>query len=175
MWHQIGELDAFMPPNQTKYLGNDDQSYWGLASLTAHEVGLPKPPRGEWIDLAVNVWNIQSQRWDDKTCGGGLRWQIFSFNKGYEYKNGISNGNFFVLSSRLAYLTGNSTYSDWASKSYNWANNVGLTTDSFQVFDGTSVTDNCSEFNHIQWSNDHALYAEGSAFMYNIVSLSIQL
>jgi mannan endo-1,6-alpha-mannosidase len=170
--HQLGDFDAFMPPNQTKTLSNDAQSFWGLASLTAHEAGLPKPAGGEWLDFAANVWNIQVQRWDAETCDGGLRWQIFTFNNGYGYRNSISNGNFFLLSSRLAYLTGNTTYYDWASKSYAWSKEVGLVSDDYFVFDGTDDHLNCTTVNHIQWSNNHAIYTEGSALMYNMVSPS---
>ncbi|ODQ76852.1 hypothetical protein LIPSTDRAFT_102095 [Lipomyces starkeyi NRRL Y-11557] len=34
-------------------------------------------------------------RWDTSTCNGGLRWQIFESNSGYDYKNTISNAGLF--------------------------------------------------------------------------------
>jgi mannan endo-1,6-alpha-mannosidase len=87
---QTGKDDNFMPANQTKSLGNDDQCYWALAAMSAAEADFPDPPKGEpqWLDLAKAVYDNQVERIDD-TCGGGLRWQIFSFNAGYDYKNSM--------------------------------------------------------------------------------------
>ncbi|KAF2029972.1 mannan endo-1,6-alpha-mannosidase [Setomelanomma holmii] len=165
--HQIGDHDAFMPPNQTKTLGNDDQSSWGLAAMTAAEVGFPKPANLNWIDLVVNVWNTQAERIDYATCGGGLKWQIFTFNNGYNYKNSMSNGNFFLLSARLAKFTGNSTYTQYANQIYKWSNDIGLVSD-FHVFDGADDKKNCSQVNHIQWTAAHGVYTEGAALMFNM-------
>ena len=170
--HQLGDHDAFMPPNQTKSLGNDDQSYWGLASLTAHEAGLEKPKSGEWIDFAVNVFNVQTARWNEETCNGGLKWQIYAFNNGYNYRSSVTNGNYFLLAARLAHLTGNSTYSDWAAKSFSWSESVGLISNESYVFDGTDDTSDCSDVNYLQWTNNQAIYVEGAALMYNTVSTS---
>jgi hypothetical protein len=39
-----------------------------------------------WIDLAKAVLYDQISHWDATTCGGGLQWQIFSYNAGYTYK-----------------------------------------------------------------------------------------
>jgi hypothetical protein len=61
---QLGDFDAYMPPNQTSVIGNDDQSCWGLAAMTAAEVEFPKPKNAEWVDYAANVWNTQAQRFD---------------------------------------------------------------------------------------------------------------
>lgn len=171
--HQSGDYNAFMPRNQTASLGNDDQSTWGLAALTAAEIGFPKPQQGEWLDKAIMVFDTQVLRWDNATCGGGLRWQLFTFNNGYDYKNSVTNANFFLLSARLARLTGNSTYAEWAGKSYNWAKEIGLVVDrdgkGTVVYDGTSTMKNCSDLNHIQWSSDLGTYLEGAAVMYNLV------
>jgi mannan endo-1,6-alpha-mannosidase len=93
-----------MPANQTKSEGNDDQGFWGMAAMSAAETKFPDPPSTSpgWVALAQAVFNTQAVRWDSTTCGGGLRWQIFTFNNGYTYKNSISNGCFFNLGSRLA-------------------------------------------------------------------------
>jgi mannan endo-1,6-alpha-mannosidase len=172
---QLGDSDAFMPPNQTKTLGNDDQSFWGLAAMTAAEVGLTKPKSGDWVDFASNVFNTQVARLEveegtNGTCGGGLRWQLFTFNNGYEYKNTMSNGNFFLLGARLAKFTGNETYSGWAEKSYTWAKDIGLIGDDYAVYDGTSATTDCKQINRIRWTAVHGTYTEGAAIMYNLVS-----
>ncbi|KAL1642985.1 hydrolase 76 protein [Didymella pomorum] len=165
--HQLGDYDAFMPPNQTKTLGNDDQSTWGLASLSAYEIGLSTPASGSWLQFAKNVLDTQIDRWDTTSCDGGLKWQIFTFNKGYNYKNAISSGQLFLLAARLAEHTGNATYVEWANKVYNWTTEIGLVAD-YHVFDGTDDTTNCSAINHIQWSNNHAMYTEAAAIMYKL-------
>jgi mannan endo-1,6-alpha-mannosidase len=167
---QLGDNDTFMPANQTKVLGNDDQSYWALAALTAAEVGFPKPKTGSWEDYAVNVFDTQTQRWDEKTCGGGLRWQIFTFNNGYNYKNMASNGNFFLLAARLAKYTGNATYVEWAEKSYTWARDIGLISEDYYIYDGTDDSKNCSDVNNIQWTSNNGIMLEGAALLYNVTN-----
>lgn len=160
-----------MPQNQTKMLANEDQAVWGLAALTAAEVGLPKKNESiEWFDLAKNVFNTMTPRWDEKKCGGGFKWQIFPFSSGYSYKNSMSNANFFLLAARLAQFTGNATYSEWADKSFAWMQDIGLMSEDFSVFDGTDDEMNCTTINHIQWSYPHGLFLEGAAVMYNLVS-----
>jgi mannan endo-1,6-alpha-mannosidase len=164
-----------MPPNQTKELGNEDQACWGLSAMTAAEVGFAKPKSAEWVDYAVNVWNTQATRLDyesenaNGTCGGGLRWQIFRFNSGYEYKNAWSNGNFFLLSARLAKFTGNATYAQYANKVFKWSKDIGLVGEGYEVHDGTSANRNCSSVNQIQWSATNGIFTEGAALMYNMV------
>ncbi|KAF3032349.1 hydrolase 76 protein [Didymella heteroderae] len=170
--HQLGDSKAFMPANQTKSLGNDDQSTWGLASLSAFEAGLSAPTSGSWLQFAQNVFETQIARWDTQSCDGGLKWQIFSFNSGYNYKNAISSGQLFLLAARLAEHTGNGTYTQWANKVYNWTTEIGLVSDDYHIYDGTDDTSNCSTVNHIQWSNNHAMYTEGVALMYKLSNSS---
>jgi mannan endo-1,6-alpha-mannosidase len=107
-------------------------------------------------------------RWDSNTCKGGLRWQIFTFNSGYDYKNAAANGNFFHLAARLAKYTGNQTYADWANTTYTWMENVGLLTSEGSVFDGAFATSNCSALNRVQWSQNAGFMLYGSALMYNV-------
>ncbi|KAJ8117029.1 hypothetical protein OPT61_g1677 [Boeremia exigua] len=170
--HQLGNFDAFMPPNQTISLANDDQSSWGLASLSAHEAQLPAPASGSWLEFAKNVFDTQVMRWDTKSCNGGLKWQIFSFNDGYNYKNAASNGRFFLLAARLADQSGNATYAEWADKIFNWSTEIGLVTADHHVFDGTDDMQNCSSVNHLQWTSNHAEYTEGAALMYKVSNAS---
>ncbi|KAK0118581.1 hydrolase 76 protein [Cadophora gregata] len=167
---QRGDRNDFMPANQTKSLGNDDQVTWALAAMSATEQNFPAPEDTTWFALADAVFNEQAVRWDTESCGGGLRWQIFSFNAGYNYKNGISNGAFFQLASRLARYTGNVTYSDWASKVYEWTTTVGLIDDEYNVFDGADSTQNCSTINKVQFSYVAGTYISGAAHLYNISS-----
>jgi len=170
LWAQTSDSLNFMPPNQTKTLGNSDQSAWAIAAMTAAETGFKKPEDGEWVDLVKNVFDNQVARWDETACGGGLRWQIYSFNAGYDYKDSITTGAFFLLSARLAQFTGNATYSEWADKSFKWLQDVKLLSDKYSVYDGTDTNTGCGTINHIQWSYPFGLLTEGAAVMYNITN-----
>ncbi|KAK4959074.1 hydrolase 76 protein [Elasticomyces elasticus] len=171
LW-QTGDDFDYMPPNQTKTLGNDDQSTWALAAMTAAEYGFPSPPDVTWVQLAQNVFNTQIARWHAETCGGGLRWQIFTFNTGYNYKNSISNGNLVQLAARLALYTGNTTYSDWAQKAVEWSQDIGLISEQGQVFDGSSTNINCSTLNHVQWTSAAGTVLTGAVYAANLDRLT---
>ena len=177
---QIGSENDYMPVNQSKSEGNDDQSTWALAAMTAAEYGFPSDvlkvlDTTTWVDLAIAVFNSQAARWDEETCNGGLRWQIFSFNNGYNYKNSMTNGNFYQLASRLARFTANNTYADWGERVQDWTFEVGLIGDANStrpgaVYDGSDSSENCSTINHIQWTASIGTYLAGSAYAYNHVS-----
>ena len=144
--------------------------------MTAAEQQFPSPsssPSITWLNLASDVFDSQVARWDTQHCGGGLRWQIFTFNNGYDYKNIVSTATFFQLAARLARYTGNQTYADWADKSYDWMASSSLITSDFKVYDGALVTSNCSNPSKLQWSYNAANLVYGSAVMYNFVSLYI--
>jgi mannan endo-1,6-alpha-mannosidase len=172
MLFQVGTNNDFMPNNQTKSEGNDDQCFWGIAAMMAAERNFPNPPSTspQWLALAQAVFNEMASRWDPNTCNGGLRWQIFTFNNGYNYKNSIANGCFFNLGARLARFTGNTTYSDWAAKSWDWMESVGIMNEEYHIYDGTDTTINCSQVNHIEWTYNNGAILLGAATMWNIVS-----
>lgn len=172
MLHQASGTLDFMPDNQTRTEGNDDQGFWGMTAMRAAETKFQDPPSTEpgWLALAQGVFNSQAERWDTTTCNGGLRWQIYIWNAGYNYKNSISNGCFFNIASRLALYTGNSTYGDWALKTWDWVYNVGLISPTYEVFDGTQNTDNCTAKDRTRWSYNQGVYLLGAAAMYNYVS-----
>ena len=174
---QTGPNNDYMTPNQTKTEGNDDQGFWGLAAMSAAEQNFPNPPadQPQWLALAQAVFNSQALRWDTTSCGGGLKWQIFTFNNGYNYKNSISNGVFFNVAARLAVYTGNQTYADWAVKTWDWVNAVGLMNPQYAIFDGSDDTLNCSQVNHIRWSYNAGVYLLGAANMYKFVSCLYEL
>ncbi|KAL6710845.1 hypothetical protein ACN47E_007902 [Coniothyrium glycines] len=169
MEHQIGDYDAFMPENQTKTLGNDDQAFWGMAAMSAAENKLPDLGNGKpsWLALAQAVFNTQKGRWDTQKCGGGLKWQIFTFNNGYNYKNTISNGCFFNIASRLYKYLGNQTYYDWAEKAWEWERSVGLMNADFHFYDGSDDTQNCTNINQIQWTYNAGVHMAGAAALWN--------
>ena len=115
--------------------GLDDQVFWAFSAMDAAEAGFPNPPsdQPQWLALGQAGFNFQVTLWDTSTCGGGFRWQVYSFDIGYNLKNTISNGGFFQLAARLARYTKNATYSDWADK----------VNDSSQQLVGWLETDDC--------------------------------
>ncbi|KAE8155159.1 glycoside hydrolase [Aspergillus avenaceus] len=171
LW-QAGDDGTFMPTNQTRTEGNDDQAFWAFGAMTAAERNFPNPPEGHpgWLAMAQAVFNTQARRWNTETCGGGLRWQIFSFNNGYHYKNTISNGCFFNLAARLARYTGNQTYADWAVRVWDWTETVGFMTHDNLFFDGADDLKNCTEFNQLEWTYNSGVYLLGAATMYNLTN-----
>ncbi|KAI9838499.1 MAG: hydrolase 76 protein [Sclerophora amabilis] len=166
---QIGPADDFMVPAQRTTEGNDDQAFWGFAAMSAAEQDYEPTPSGtpSWLQLVINLWNTQVPRWDTSSCGGGFKWQIFKENKGYNYKNSISNGAFFLLAARLARYTGNQTYVDWAEKSWDWSSEIGLIDKDYSVFDGADDKLNCSSLDHTEYSYNNAVYLYGAAVLYN--------
>lgn len=139
--------------------------------MNAAEMRFPDPPvkQPSWLSLAQAVFNRQAARWDDKHCGGGLRWQFNVLNNGYMDKNTISNGCFFQLAARLARYTGNQTYADWANKAYDWMANSALITKNYEVYDSLSFTEeHCNKpVGEIQWTYNIGTIIAGAAFMYN--------
>lgn len=138
--------------------------------MSAAEVNFPNPPpnQPQWLALAQAVFNTQAARWNTETCGGGLKWQIFAFNNGYNYKNAISNGCFFNLAARLAKYTGNQTYAEWAERAWDWTRSINMIDENYYVYDGSDNNLNCSQLNHIQWSYNAGTFLLGAANMYNI-------
>lgn len=170
---QAGTDGDYMPANQSLNEGNDDQSFWGMAAMTAAETNFTNPDSDDfqWLGLAQGVFNTMAARWDTSTCGGGLRWQIYTWNSGYTYKNSIANGALFNLGARLARYTSNSSYADWAVKIWDWETSVGLMSSSYDIYDGTSDTTNCSSIDHTQWSYNAGIWLFGAAMMYNYVCI----
>jgi mannan endo-1,6-alpha-mannosidase len=166
---QVGDEWDYMPRNQTLTEGNDDQGFWGLAVMAAAEYNFPHPDsdQPQWLALAQAVFNTQAPRWDNTDCGGGLRWQIYNWNKGWDYKNSISQGTFFALAARLALFTGNSTYADWAEKSWDWMIALEFIDDNYFVYDGAHIPNNCTEIIPYQFSYNAGVFINGASAMYN--------
>ena len=169
---QVGPDNDYMPPYYAGSMGNDDQAFWAAAALSALEYGYPEPPNGTagsptWLSLAEAVFNNLASRWNDTQCGGGLKWQVYPQNAGYDYKQTISNAGFFQISARLARFTGNVTYYEWAEKSWDWMTTIGLLTESGDAYDGTSDLTNCTEINKIQWTYNAGMLLYGASSLYN--------
>ncbi|PWY69733.1 glycosyl hydrolase family 76 protein [Aspergillus heteromorphus CBS 117.55] len=168
MQWQAGDCD-YMPANYSSYLGNDDQMFWGLAAMTAAEIEFADSSDGySWLALAQGVYNTQVDRWDSSTCGGGLRWQIWPYEAGYEMKNSISNGGLFQLAARLARYTSNDTYADWAEKIWDWCTSTPLlNNETWNVADSTDISNGCTTQGDNQWSYNYGTFLMGAAYMYN--------
>lgn len=168
--HQAADMRDFMPKNQTRTEGNDDQGFWAMTAMMAAENKFPDPlsDRPQYLALVQAVFNQYAQRWDTD-CGGSLRWQIFSLNNGYNYKNSVSNGYFFNIAARLARYTGNNTYTAWATKIFEWEQQVGLINGNFDVYDGITIEADkqCRRIDQVQWSYNAGFY-EGAAMLYNL-------
>lgn len=156
-----------MPSNQSKDEGNDDQLFWAFTVMSATEVGFPDPPadQPQWLALAQSVFNQLTTRWDTTLCAGGLPWQIYTWNKGYDYKNLAANGGLFQLGARLAKYTGNQTYADWANKAYDWLASSPLITNDLQVYDGSNSLKNCTDVDRLQWTYNYGIMIGGAAYV----------
>ncbi|KAJ4298524.1 hypothetical protein N0V88_003554 [Collariella sp. IMI 366227] len=166
---QVGPNNDYMPPNQTMTEGNDDQGFWGMAVLSAAEYNFQNPAsdKPQWLALAQAVFNTQAARWEDQDCGGGLRWQIFTWNNGYNYKNSISQACFFNIAARLARYTGNQSYADWADRTWDWMVATKLLDpETYYVYDGMHI-ENCSKITPYQWTYNAGAFLLGAAAMYS--------
>ncbi|CAK7220213.1 hypothetical protein SBRCBS47491_004112 [Sporothrix bragantina] len=163
--NNTGPANDFLVPAQNLDEGNDDQAFWGFTALTAAEHNLPQAKGApSWLDMSINTWTNMVARWNTTMCGGGFTWQIYPNNfNGMNYKNSASNGGVFLISARLALLTGNSTYVDWAHKIWDWCDAVGLIDSHYNVFDGTDSAANCTEVNQLSFSYQNGIFLYGAA------------
>lgn len=169
---QRGTDNNYIPSNQSTTEGNDDQGFWGLAVLEAAERNFTNPSSDipGWLALAQAVFNTIWARWDTDHCGGGLRWQIFTWNSGYNYKNTISTACLYNIATRLGRYTSNDTYFDVADTAYEWLIDIGFVTISdgaASVYDGAEIDDNCTSITQIEWTYNFALLMGGSAYAYD--------
>ncbi|EEQ38762.1 Mannan endo-1,6-alpha-mannosidase DCW1 [Clavispora lusitaniae] len=169
--YQVGDDFNYIPLNQSTTEGNDDQAFWGLAVMSAAEKNFSNPTdhRAAWLTLAQAVFNTMSARWDLGECNGGLRWQIFQWNSGYDYKNSVSNGALFHMAARLARYTANDSYVEWAERVFDWMYGVNLLTEGewWFVYDGVKIANNCSQVTKLQWTYNQGLMLAGCAYLYN--------
>ncbi|MCJ1471415.1 hydrolase 76 protein [Lambiella insularis] len=172
---QASPTNDFMMPVQHYDLGNDDQVFWALTAMSAAEYNLPNPSSNiTWIELATNAFNDFTTRWNTTQCNGGLKWQIFPSNAGYDYKSSIANGGFFQLTARLARYTGNTTYLTWNDKVWDWMSGVNYISSGYNVYDGAGDLSpgNCSQVDQAQWTYNNAALIYGCAMLADITDSS---
>jgi mannan endo-1,6-alpha-mannosidase len=169
---QTGPDRNYMPLNWSASMGNDDQAFWAMSAMLAAEVGFTDPPedQAQWLALAQAVFNSQTDEErrvpPGDRCEWGLRWQVYSSNQGYNYINTIANGCYFNIGARLARYTGNDTYMEYATRTYELLERLGYVNEQFDVYDGAHLPD-CLDTNKAQFSYNAALLLQGSAFLYN--------
>lgn len=175
--YQVGTNKDYLPSNQSTTEGNDDQGFWGITAMAAAERNFSNPSQDQpgWLYLAQAVFNQMVTRWDTANCNGGLRWQIYTWNAGYDYKNTVSNGCMFNLAARLARFTGNQTYVDWATKIWDWLQEVeflNYESSVFKLYDGAHFENGCKNHTNIEWTYNYGLLLSGSAFLYDFTNQS---
>ncbi|KAM0252204.1 hypothetical protein ACHAP5_001187 [Fusarium lateritium] len=167
----LGAGHNYMPAEHSDEEGNDDLFFWGSAVLTAAERNFPQPKKHlpSWLDIGINVFEQLVSRWDTKACGGGLYWQILASNpNGMTYKNSVSNGGFFQLAARLARITGEQKYLDWANKIWDWSWQIKfINNDTYRVYDGASIKDQCQTVTPHAFSYTQGIYLYGAAVLAN--------
>lgn len=169
MYHQAGSDYNYMPSNQSMTEGNDDQGVWAMAIMQAVERNFTNTGDHSWLYMSQAIFNVMKNRWDTTSCNGGLRWQIFTWNSGYNYKNSISNGCLFLLAARLYRFTGEDVYLEVAEKVWDWMWDVGFITetDGFVIYDGADDTENCTDLTSHKWSYTYGVFLSGCAYLYN--------
>ncbi|KAJ5708467.1 mannan endo-1-6-alpha-mannosidase [Penicillium malachiteum] len=169
---QGGDNGDYLNANFSQYAGNDDQMQWGAAAMTAAEYKLPDRSSGySWLSLVQGVYNNQkdnTEGWDPSTCGGGFRWQKTPFQgTGYNLKNAVSNGGFMMLAARLANYLNESSYADWAEKTWEWSMSVKLVNNqTWGVGDSVDGSEGCKTVDQTQWTYNYGVYMMGCAHMY---------
>ncbi|GAP87593.1 putative glycoside hydrolase family 76 protein [Rosellinia necatrix] len=169
LW-QRGPNNDFLSPNWTASVGNDDQAIWAAAALLAAETGFAEPGVDDlkWVTLAQNVFDEETdRRIQNGSCAGGLRWQLFAVNSGYNYVSTTANVAYASLGARLGLQDrDDKTRSDSVKETFDWLQSSKLIDGKFNVFDGAHVPD-CDQINKVQFSYTSALALEGAAAMYN--------
>lgn len=174
MFRQAGENYDYVPSNQSMTEGNDDQCVWRMAIIEAVERNFTDPESCSRLELSQAIFNTMNARCDTAHCGGGLRWQIFTWNAGYNYKSSISNGCLFHLAARLVRYTGNATvYVDVAERVWDWMEEIGFIyyeNSLITLFDGANVHTGCTDIVKLKWSYSYCISLSGCAYMYDFTN-----
>lgn len=80
------------------------------------------------------------------------------------------------MGARLARYTNNATYAKYAEESWDWIWGVKyIDHESWLVYDGAYVTDNCTVLTKATYSYNAAILLQGAAVMYNYVTMPLLL
>lgn len=116
---------------------NDDLLWLGNSAMRAYNATNDE----EYLNVAVELWNIIITSWSDDVFEGGITWKQ---DTPYQ-KNAVSNGPATVLAMRLYEVTNNTDYLNWAKKIYEWEKKTlvdpytGLVWDNISLQDGEEV------------------------------------
>lgn len=84
----------------------------------------------------------------------------------------ISNGGNFQIAARLAYITGNETYADWANMVWDWMEDSIMfertQTGLLYIWDNVDADLDCQEHQNLIWSYNYGVLLGGAAYMYNL-------
>ena len=160
---------------------NMNHAAWALAAVTAAEMGFPADSsKKSWLTYAEQAEGTLSSTWGFSTvCGGGLESQnddLSLYNA--SVKDAVSNGEYFQLASRLAYLTSGDDQTGYASDAstvWDWSVSSDMVVESnwtinFMVTN-TTTGGNCTAYygTRIEYTYPYGLYLSGAAYMYNVV------
>ncbi|MFB9902795.1 glycoside hydrolase family 76 protein [Allokutzneria oryzae] len=104
----------------------DDQGWWALTWINAYELTRD----GRYLNSARSLFQDITGAWDN-TCGGGVWW-----NRERRYKNAITNELFITIAAKLARVTSEAHYRDWALRGWNWFRSTGMLNRGDLVNDG---------------------------------------
>lgn len=83
----------------------------------------------------------------------------------------ISNGGNFMVAARLAYITGNSSYADWADMVWDWMADSQMFERDGQgllyIWDNVNADKDCGDPVNFIWSYNYGVLLGGAAYMYN--------
>ncbi|GAA5914096.1 hypothetical protein JCM6882_001846 [Rhodosporidiobolus microsporus] len=144
-----------------KYI--DDQSWWALFALRAHQAY----PNSTWLSMVETINNNNTLYWSN-TCGGGVVWLTYR----PLIKNTITNGLYFSILTRLYRYTGNSTHFDYAMNTLNWWLQWGFEPASGRVhdtitgdWDGQDMG-SCTVTGEMDWTYNSGAFLFGLADLY---------
>ncbi|MDB5077130.1 MAG: glycoside hydrolase family 76 [Chloroflexi bacterium] len=105
----LGVFHALTVPSHTYY---DDNNWIALDLLDAYDL-LHDPA---YLTLVKRIFAFEVTGWDTKN-GGGIRWAV-----GHTDRPTVATAPVIIIGMRLAAITHQSYYQDWAARCYTWEN-----------------------------------------------------
>ncbi|KAA8641453.1 hypothetical protein EYZ11_002272 [Aspergillus tanneri] len=120
----------------------DDDAWWALAWIAAYDL----TDNGNYLDLAVGIFDNLNQTGPSKCGQGGIYWDY-----NHAYVNAISNELFLSVAAHLANrVSGGDQYRDLAQRQWQWFRDSGMINDNSTINDG--LTDACANNGGTIWS-----------------------